>query len=74
MFSSLADVAATLVYAVLSASLFGIGVITEMRGFSAFGGGNTILAVWLVGMGLVVCVAGLFVFRDVVRPRVVGSS
>ena len=74
MFSSLAEATATLVYAVLSAGLFGAGVITEMRGFSAFGGGETMLAVWLVGMGLVACLAGLFLFRDVVRPRIAGSA
>ena len=74
MFSSLAEATATLVYAVLSAGLFGAGVITEMRGFSAFSGGDTMLAAWLVGMGLVVCVAGMFVFRDIVRPRVAGSA
>lgn len=73
MLESLADAAATLLYAVVSAGLFGAGVVTEMRGFSALGGGETMLAVWLVGMGLVACIAGLFVFRDVVRPRVAGS-
>ncbi|WP_232686531.1 hypothetical protein [Halobacterium zhouii] len=74
MLNSLADAAATLLYAVLSAGLFGAGVVTEMRGFSAFGGGDTMLAAWLVGMGLVACVAGLFVFRDVVRPRIASAS
>lgn len=74
MLNSLADAAATLLYAVLSAGLFGAGVVTEMRGFSAFGGGDAMLAVWLVGMGLIACLAGLFLFRDVVRPRIAGSA
>ena len=74
MFSSLADAGATLVYAVVSAGLFGAGVVTELRGFSAFGGGDTMMAVWLVAMGLVACAAGLFLFRDFVRPRVAGNS
>lgn len=73
MFSSLAEAGMTLVYAVVSAGLFGAGVVTEMRGFSALGGGDAMLAAWLVAMGLIACLAGLFLFRDVVRPRVAGS-
>lgn len=74
MLSSLADAAATLLYAAVSAGLFGAGVLTELRGFNAFGGGDMVLAAWLVGMGLLACLAGMFVFRDVLRPRIVGST
>lgn len=72
-FSEATDMAVTLLYTVLSAGLFGTGLVTELRGFNSLGSGEMIVTAWLIGMGIVVCVAGLYLFNDVVRPRVKGA-
>lgn len=68
--SSLADLALTLGYALVSLLLTAVGIDAEYLGLARVGAGEPMIGVWFAFMGLVALAAAALVARDRVLPRV----